>query len=343
MADEAKSMKSVKTTKSKRNSKAPGEEEETAAAPQQQEEDGGWKKFIWNDETREFLGRTGKSWFLIFVFYVIFFISLFAFFMLNWYLILLMSVTQDHPSKYGDTTGSMLYQDGPGLTIRPLPDQVNNPQSSLIWFSVGVYENYRWWKNQLSGWFSNIPVAGNPETKVCTLTFIDEADTDSCLVPTNIYGPCSPQNPATPNLITDFGYSRGEPCILVKINRIYNWKPAGDCTGACNDNMPPELNRFRTNQPGPSRVLVWCQGQFEHDKENLGAIEYFPGPYIETKYFPFKVQKNYQSPFFMMQLKRPLAGALISIECQVYDNNIKRDDDKKAMSIGYSKFQIIID
>ncbi|CAL8100110.1 unnamed protein product [Orchesella dallaii] len=350
MADEE--TKTLKTTKSKRSSKTLPQEQDSAPPGPPIVEEGGWKKFVWNEDKREFLGRTGKSWFLIFVFYVIFFISLFAFFMFNWYLVLFLTVSDDKPSKHGDRIGSVLYQDGPGLSIRPIPDRQTNSNTALIWFSVGSYENFRYWKNQLSAWFYNMPKETPPgsgslpeATKECNPPEVSNGD-KSCLVPIERYGACQPLLPDTSiNTITDFGYSRGEPCILLKLNRIYDWSPKGECTGDCLKEAPTELKDYMSANSAAigEAIYIWCQGQYEHDQENLGSIEYFPGPYIRKSYFPFLNQKNYQSPFIMMQLKRPLTGAVIAIECKVYDDRLEIDDDKKLKNIGYTKFQILID
>lgn len=98
---------------------------------------------------------------------------------------------------------------------------------------------------------------------------------------------------------------------------------------------------FKNNyliQPADA-IPIWCEGEFLHDKENLGSIEYYPGPYIHKKYFPFKNHRNYQSPFVMMKLKRPMAGPLISLICRAFAKNIHTSRDT---GIGYARIQVLI-
>lgn len=157
------------------------------------DEGGGWKKFIWNSDAKEFLGRTGNSWLLITVFYIIFFISLYCFFMLQWY-VALVFIQHDKPFKSGDAAGSMLYRKGPGLTFRPVPDRTTNGDSTLIYFNTGSFDGHKFWSHQLRQWMDNIPSNSSIDRK--------------------LYGACN--GVADPN----FGYDRGEPCILIKLNRV---------------------------------------------------------------------------------------------------------------------------
>lgn len=192
---------------------------------QPQEEDGGWKKFIWNGEKGEFLGRTGCSWLLITIFYIIFFICLFGFFVLSWYI----SVAfLDVKAPYKQGNSSMLSKNGPGMTMRPSPDKQTNPSSSLIWSGAGTYDTFKFWSEQLDTWFSNIPEEGHQNVQNCMekvkvggkvtmlrQTTNNKTEGHSCYIDKEWYGPCGDVDDNT------FGYDRGEPCILLKMNRVH--------------------------------------------------------------------------------------------------------------------------
>lgn len=203
MAEETKSSTTAKPRKSAPAVASPKSEDDDVATAE--EEEGGWKVFIWNREKKEFLGRGGKSWWDIFVFYVIFFIGLILFFLLSWYISLLF-VEKYEPYKHGK--GSLLYEKSPGLTFRPAPDRETNGVSTMIWFSPGaIRTGHSFWSGQLKDWMEKLP-----KTRKCEAT--DSSEKQPCLVQREDYGECDGVGDDT------FGYAVGEPCILLKLNRV---------------------------------------------------------------------------------------------------------------------------
>lgn len=53
--------------------------------------------------------------------------------------------------------------------------------------------------------------------------------------------------------------------------------------------------------------MIWlsCEGENPADKENIGAISYYPYPGFPTYHYPYEKQKDYLSPAVFAHLKNP--------------------------------------
>ena len=73
---------------------------------------------IWNSETSEFLGRSGKRWLQILVFYLIYYCCLGAFFSATIYVFY--QTVEDNSPKL--QAADSLLKGNPGLGFKPMPD-----------------------------------------------------------------------------------------------------------------------------------------------------------------------------------------------------------------------------
>uniref|UniRef100_A0A8C7A0J6 ATPase Na+/K+ transporting subunit beta 1 n=1 Tax=Nothoprocta perdicaria TaxID=30464 RepID=A0A8C7A0J6_NOTPE len=231
------------------------------------DDDGNWKKFIWNSEKKELLGRTGGSWFKILLFYVIFYGCLAGIF-IGTIQVMLLTVSDFEP-KYQDRVAP------PGLT------QVPQVQKTEISFVVGDSKSYDPYVRNLERFLEDYSAEQQTDNiKVCKFRreWLEN---------------CSGINDPT------FGYKDGKPCILVKLNRIIGFKPKAPA----NESLPPEV----AAKFNPYLIPVHCSPKREEDMDNVGAVEYYGmGGYagFALQYYPYYgklLQPRYLQPLVAVQ------------------------------------------
>lgn len=137
-----------------------------------------------------------------------------------------------------------------------------------------------------------------PNVKHCNHGKRNDKEGFVCLPELESFGSCSKDN--------DYGYSNSAPCIFIKLNRIYGWKP--DCYNdideikSGNIGMPEDLIKYIESVPKEERNQIWvsCSGG-----NNTGQIDYFPSRGFPEYFYPFENQKNYMSPLIAVKFTHP--------------------------------------
>jgi sodium/potassium-transporting ATPase subunit beta len=227
----------------------------------------------------------------------------------------------------------------PGLGFRPRPRD-ENVESTLIWFKQGQNEqNWKHWTENLVKFLE--PYEKANEASADRGAHIDQCDNNKTVEDDKF---CFFDIKKIDNNCTkgqDFGYKRGDPCVLIKLNRIYNWKPkAYELYDFQNDKSIPDAVREGYAKNRSDIVYITCEGENAADKENIGPLNYYPQPGIEFKYFPFTNQPGYLSPFVFVHFLKPTPGVLINIECKAWAKNIKHDRMDREGSV---HFELLID
>lgn len=275
--------------------------------------------FIYNGETGEVCGRTGKSWALITIFYIIFYGCLAGFFTAT-IAIFYTTIDANYPKLQGS---SNLLKGSPGLGYRPRP----NYESTLIRFNKG--------DTSMNPYVTNIRsfLAQYNTTKYDSR--YENCETISGERETNKHKPClfDPLALNAPCLHEpDYGYKNGTPCVILKLNKIYNWIPEP----FSNETIPSEA---RENWD-IGHITVKCQGERESDVENLGPVLYYPKHGFPIKYFPFLNQPGYHAPIVVVQFMKPTRGFLLMVECKAYARNIVVN---KLERLGLVHFELLVD
>lgn len=297
------------------------------------------KDFIWNNDEKKFLGRTGVSWLKIGIFYVIFYACLLAFWTLC--LVIFLQTLNLREPKWTAKSGSLIGLN-PGLGFRPRPP-AKAIESTLIWFNRGAGENWEHWVKELTNVTESYRfVDPNAGAQLTTCDYDKPAnDNQFCEFKIDVLGgQCTKER--------RFGYQEGKPCIIVKLNKIYDWFPEFyDNVDDLPELMPKTVrtiieNDFADQNKNITRQNVWisCEGENPADIENIGRVNYYPHPGFPTYYYPFTNVQGYQSPLVAVEFDDVESGVMINIECKAWAKNIVHDRKERRGSV---HFELMVD
>jgi len=134
----------------------------------------------------------------------------------------------------------------------------------------------------------------------------------------------------------DYGYDEGQPCVLLRLNKIFNWRPE------THDNSSSEFPDDLNARYNPDYVGITCRGRYPLDDENIGRVTYNPPQGFSKHFFPFLNQEGFRSPLVMVQFNNPANGILINIVCEAWAKNITPRRNIQDQ-LGLVTFSLLVD
>ncbi|XP_063358847.1 sodium/potassium-transporting ATPase subunit beta-2-like [Cydia amplana] len=279
------------------------------------------KRYIWNPKTRQFCGRTAGSWSKIALFYFIFYAALALLVAIcMWTFLQLLDAKQPMWQLEKSIIGT-----NPGLGFRPTPSDV---ASSVIWYKGNDVGSQQFWVKELKKFLEaykrdNKKVGAGRNTHTCDKQPPPPGKVCDVDINAPAWFPCVESN--------SFAYNKSTPCVFLKLNKIYGWKPHYyNSSDHLPKDMPEDLKSHVRNMTAFDKQnlnMVWvsCQGENPADRENIGPIQYLPKRGFPGYYFPYTNQDGYLSPLVAVHFMRPKTGTLINVECRAWAHNIKYD------------------
>lgn len=321
-----------------------------------------FKQFLYNPRTNEVLGRTVKSWAQILVFYIVLYAFLAGFFALLMFVFF--RTLEDGKPKW--TQKESLIGSNPGMGYRPMHP---NADVLILEFDKTDKKDLALWNKSVTEFLAPYQNATILATMAaCNYTSRPEIKSGiPCKFPIPTLKNCSAEN--------SFGFADGNPCVFLKMNKIFDWEPKPYTYNEINEgkteekkeiNMPEDLkskllnlglykesiNRTRL-QIVENNVWVTC-GASEKDQVNVtwtydgysnnaqmgeaGYDEKYPIMGFPTYYYPYNMQKNYLSPFVVVQFFNLPKGDTVKINCQLWGKGIQINRQRR---LGMTNIEIL--
>uniref|UniRef100_A0AC11BIV9 ATPase Na+/K+ transporting subunit beta 2 n=1 Tax=Ovis aries TaxID=9940 RepID=A0AC11BIV9_SHEEP len=235
----------------------------------------------------------------ILLFYLVFYGFLTAMFTLTMWVML--QTVSDHTPKYQDRLAT------PGLMIRPKTENLDvivNVSDTESWdqhvqklnkFLEPYNDSIQAQKNDVCrpGRYYEQPDNGvlNYPKRACQFNRTQLGDCSGIGDPTH------------------YGYSTGQPCVFIKMNRVINFYAGAN-----------------------QSMNVTCVGKRDEDAENLGNFVMFPANgNIDLMYFPYygkKFHVNYTQPLVAIKFLNVTPNVEVNVECRINAANIATDDER---------------
>jgi len=276
--------------------------------------------FLYDKNTGAIMGRSLESWAKITIFYIIYYTFLAGFWLLM--LFVFFQFIDDNNPRW--TMKDSLIGESPALGVRPGQEYDLIDSSMIMWRADvadvkkdDVVPGYGGWVKRTNDFLEPYRTNhGNGKDCSTEQPVVGEF----CKFNLDVLEECAQST-------TNYGYSAGAPCLLIKLNKIFGLIPTYyEDEAALPGEAPREIaDRMKLTQ-NKRQVWIHCQGENTFDKENLGPIEYFPphGGFPDT-YFPYLNEDGYQSPLVAVKLSNVTEGHLIHLECRAWAGNIKYD------------------
>uniref|UniRef100_A0A1B0GI31 Putative sodium/potassium-transporting atpase subunit beta-2 n=1 Tax=Lutzomyia longipalpis TaxID=7200 RepID=A0A1B0GI31_LUTLO len=275
-------------------------------------------QFLYNSDKGTVMGRSGKSWVKIGIFYTVFYGVLAALVAICMWVFF--QTLDPRIPKW--KMNKSLIGTNPGLGFRPLPPE-ENVESTLIWYKV--YKTPGLTPGRGQNIYNCDYQRPPPPGQVCDVEI-------------KSWTPCTQEN--------NYNYHKSSPCVFLKLNKIYGWIPEYyNDSHYLPDGMPQQLKDLvREEEVKTPHTLntIWvsCEGENPADIENVGPVRYYPRQGFPGYFYPYENSEGYLSPLVAVHFVRPVRGIIINIECKAWAKNIHHDRKER---IGSVHFELMID
>ncbi|CAB3406480.1 unnamed protein product [Caenorhabditis bovis] len=213
------------------------------------------------------------------------------------------------PTYFGD--GSFI-GGVPLVTFDPNPKRFLESRQNLMSFNIYDFFSYR----NLLIRYKQVLKKSSGKKELCRTKKLTETEACKFDRVTN-FGECVLDDD---NLEHGFGFSKGQPCLMLKLNKIIGWYPS-----------------FLNNSNCPKTNLCCGEGiKFVCESDDDVNFEYYPKTGIPACYFPYANQKGYEQPYMMAKISNITFDKEVSITCSPAHSSLKKMENGKANELRFT-------